>query len=130
MVVLLPLDVWCPRSPMMRSRLPRVLLISVVVSLLVCLGCDDTGAGEAGDKSLQNSPSFDSRAIVVLGYLDHRQGLVATVKWPRVAFAVGDGTLLLTAAHCVVDFEGSSRQAVSTDIVVVSPYYGDVYDFD
>ncbi len=114
----------------MRGHLPKTLVIAVAVGLLVCLGCDDTGVGEAGDKSLQNSPSFDSRAIVVLGYLDHRQGLVATAKWPRVAFAIGDGTLLLTAAHCVVDFEGSSKQAVSTDIVVVSPYYGDVFDFD
>lgn len=114
----------------MRSHLSRVLLVTAVVGILVCLGCDDTGADAAGDKSLQDSSSFDSRAIVVLGYLDHRQGLVATAKWPRVAFAIGDGTLLLTAAHCVVDFEGSSKQAVSTDIVVVSPYYGDVFDFD
>ncbi len=111
----------------MRSHLPSVLWVAAVVGLLVCLGCDDTGAD---DKSLQDSSSFDSQAIVVLGYLDHRQGLIATAKWPRVAFAIGDGTLLLTAAHCVVDFEGSSKQAVSTDIVVVSPYYGDVFDFD
>lgn len=106
----------------MRGHLPRILLVAAAVGLLVCRGCDD--------KSLQDSLGSDSRAIVVLGYLDHRQGLVATAKWPRVAFAIGDGTLLLTAAHCVVDFKGSSRQAVSTDIVVVSPYYGDVYDFD
>jgi tetratricopeptide (TPR) repeat protein len=114
----------------MRGHLPRVLLVAAAVGILVCRGCDDTGAGAVDDKSLQDSLGFDSRAIVVLGYLDHRQGLVATVKWPRVAFAIGDGTLLLTAAHCVVDFEGSSRQAVSTDIVVVSPYYGDAFDFD
>lgn len=114
----------------MRSHLPRILLVVAAVGLPVCRGCDDTGADVADDKLLQDSSGFDSRAIVVLGYLDHRQGLVATAKWPRVAFAIGDGTLLLTAAHCVVDFEGSSRQAVSTDIVVVSPYYGDVFDFD
>jgi hypothetical protein len=29
---------------MMRGHLPKILVIAVAVGLLVCLGCDDTGA--------------------------------------------------------------------------------------
>jgi hypothetical protein len=88
-----------------------------------------------GTFPIGRSPAIDSvagadpNALVVLAYLGHRQGLTATTKWPRVAFAVGDGTLLLTAAHCVADFHDAPEQVVSTDIVVISPYYGDVFDF-
>ncbi len=102
----------------------------VLLGLWVAAGGRDTVAAAAGEQALASTPGLDPRAIVVLGYLDHRQGLMATAKWPRVAFAIGDGTLLLTAAHCVDDFQVSSKQAASMDIVVVSPYYGDVFDFD
>ena len=46
-----------------------------------------------------------------------------------MAFAIGDGTLLLTAYHCVDDFKVASDEPASIDTVVISPYYGDVYDF-
>ena len=77
----------------------------------------------------QNSSNFDERAIVVLGYLDWRQNATGTTKWPRVAFAIGDGTLLMTAAHCVADFKLAPDEAFSMDTVAISPYYGDVFDF-
>ncbi|MBW8041954.1 MAG: tetratricopeptide repeat protein [Planctomycetes bacterium] len=74
-------------------------------------------------------PDFPSQAIVVLAYLGRTQrGTV--VEWPRVAFAIGDGTLILTAAHCVQGFADPRRQAVSPDVVVISPYYGDVFEFE
>ena len=74
-------------------------------------------------------PDFPSQAIVVLAYLGRTQrGTV--VEWPKVAFAIGDGTLILTAAHCVQGFTDPRRQAVSPDVVVISPYYGDVFEFE
>jgi pentatricopeptide repeat protein len=81
---------------------------------------------------LQNgydSYKFDQRAIVVLGYLDWRQGGSGAIRVPRVAFAIGDGTLLLTAAHCVDDFQAEPDEPISIDKIIISPYYGDVYDF-
>jgi len=51
------------------------------------------------------------------------------VKWPRVGFAIGDGTLILTAAHCVSDLDDKGSQAVSPETFVISPYYGDVFEF-
>ena len=114
----------------MQSRRSKIALLAALLGLWLAAGCKDAATKGAGEQALASVPGLDPRAIVVLGYLDHRQGLTATAKWPRVAFAIGDGTLLLTAAHCVDDFQESSRQAVSTDIVVISPYYGDVFDFD
>ena len=73
-------------------------------------------------------PGFRSDAVVVLAYLG-RQEFGTEAKWPRVGFVVGDGTLILTAAHCILDFDEQGRQAVSSDTVVVSPYYGDVFKF-
>ncbi|HIJ54074.1 MAG TPA: tetratricopeptide repeat protein [Planctomycetes bacterium] len=73
-------------------------------------------------------PDFPSQAIVVLAYLG-RQQRGTVVEWPRVAFAIGDGTLILTAAHCVRGFAHPHRQAISPDVVVISPYYGDAFEF-
>jgi tetratricopeptide (TPR) repeat protein len=101
----------------------QVFLIAIVMTaeiLAPAAGGDNTSAGIT---------DLDPNAIVVLGYLDRQQGMNASVKWPRVAFAIGDGTLLLTAAHCVTDLQGPTNRAISTNIVVVSPYYGDVFDF-
>ena len=83
-----------------------------------------------GQQTEQQVPSFDPRAIVVLGYLDWRHDARGATKWPRVAFALGDGTLLLTAAHCVSDFQNNPDGPASINTVVISPYYGDVYDFE
>jgi tetratricopeptide (TPR) repeat protein len=74
-------------------------------------------------------PGFESQAVVVLAYFDQQQtGSMLTA--PRVAFAVGDGTLLLTAAHCVTDLGKSSKTAASANRLLISPYYGDVFDFE
>ena len=71
---------------------------------------------------------FRSDSVVVLGYFKRKQkNTIAT--FPRVAFAIGDGSLLLTAAHCVDDFDEQQVQAVSREIVVISPYYGDIFGF-
>jgi len=74
-------------------------------------------------------PGFASEAVVMLAYLGrHEQGVI--VEAPKTAFAIGDGTLILTAAHCVASFQDSHTEAVSPNIVVISPYYGDVFEFE
>jgi pentatricopeptide repeat protein len=113
----------------MHNRCRKMALLVALVGLWLATGCKDRATELCGEEVLAGIPGLDPRAIVVLGYLDHQRGLTATAKWPRVAFAIGDGSLLLTAAHCVEDFREFSRKAVSTDIVVISPYYGDVFDF-
>lgn len=107
------------------------VLIGVIVgtTVIVAWECRDGTFAIGRSPAIDSIPNADPNALVVLAYLGHRQGLTATTKWPRVAFAVGDGTLLLTAAHCVADFHDAPEQVVSTDIVVISPYYGDVFDF-
>ena len=71
---------------------------------------------------------FPSKAFVVLAYMGKSQW-GTSARYPRVAFAIGDGTLILTAAHCVADFNQGGVQANSPHTVVISPYYGDVFDF-
>lgn len=44
----------------------------------------------------------------------------------RNAFAVGDGQYVLTAAHCVADFENTNK--VLRRPMVISPYYGDIFE--
>jgi len=44
----------------------------------------------------------------------------------RVGFAVGDGRIVLTAAHCVEDFGNSNHSLFEP--LVISPYYGDIFE--
>lgn len=107
----------------------NILLILFFAGLFFPAGCEHKAKNNSGRKIISEIPDFASEAIVVLAYLGrHQRG--ATIKSPRVAFAIGDGTLILTAAHCVQDFGEPRKQAVSPDIVVISPYYGDVFDFE
>ena len=44
----------------------------------------------------------------------------------RVGFAVGDGRKVLSAAHCVEDFENANHSLFRP--LVISPYYGDIFE--
>lgn len=44
----------------------------------------------------------------------------------RVGFAAGDGRTILTAAHCVEDFENANHSLFQP--LVISPYYGDIFE--
>ncbi len=114
----------------MKHLLAFALGVVIALGLIILLEFSGGAADVTLPVAPENVPNLDPRAIVVLEYLDRRQSIIGTTKWTRVAFAVGDGTLLLTAAHCVDDFQGPSKQPVSTDIVVISPYYGDVFGFE
>lgn len=110
----------------MRKLALGTLLILLLAGPLFVAGCKPARGRDASPQMLEQIPGFDPNAIVLLAYLgNHQHG--AMLQWPRVAFAIGDGTLLLTAAHCVDDLCGSPGQAMSPDIVAISPYYGDAY---
>jgi tetratricopeptide (TPR) repeat protein len=99
-------------------------LILFLTSLLTC-GCNQFAS--SGDASRQLKPSYDPNALVLIAHIDHRQH-ETLISWPRVAFAVGDGTILLTAEHCVDSPPSWTNPPMSPEIVVISPYYGDIYN--
>ncbi len=110
----------------------RQLILALLVTLNICILPGYSAKEHAVNEpnTLNDIPNFDTRAIVILGYLGQREGFRNTAMWPSVAFAIGDGTLLLTAAHCVAHYQVTSQTPVSIDTVVISPYYGDVFDFE
>jgi hypothetical protein len=112
------------------------ILITLLITIITFIVIEGFLAlpGYYADKSAANRQQggqkttvFDPRAIVVLEYLDWRHNGFG-IKGTKVAFAIGDGSLLLTAAHCVDDFQPTTDAPISIDPVVISPYYGDVFD--
>ncbi len=69
--------------------------------------------------------SYDSKAIVLLAYYARTQGGYQ-FGGMQVAFAVGDGTLLVTAAHCVDDYVEHAAQGLLVKPLAISAYFGDV----
>jgi tetratricopeptide (TPR) repeat protein len=115
------------------------ILITLIVTIITFIVIEGFLAfsGYYTNKSVKNQQQggqktivFDTRAIVILYHLEYRQGISYAIKGSKVAFAIGDGTLLLTAAHCVDDFLDKSKTTMSIVPLVFSPYYGDVFDFE
>ncbi len=115
---------------MKKNLLAFLLGAAIATSLIVVLELSDATTEVSRRVAVETIPDLDPRALVVLEYVDRRQNAIGTTRWTRVAFAIGDGTLLLTAAHCVDDFQQPSNEPISTDMVVISPYYGDVFGFE
>ncbi|MHC4519693.1 MAG: tetratricopeptide repeat protein [Planctomycetota bacterium] len=113
----------------MRRRFMRYLLVFIAAAVSVQAAWASGPARPEDRERLPGIAGLDARAVVVLGYYDRGRG-TASVRWPRVAFAIGDGTLLLTAAHCVDDLLDPSARPVSPEAVVISPYYGDAFGFE
>lgn len=70
---------------------------------------------------------FDPQAIVILPYLGIAEDR-RTYRGNSMGVAAGDGSVLVTAAHCVDDFAEADRKAILAKPLVVSPYYGDVFE--
>jgi pentatricopeptide repeat protein len=107
----------------MRKNLYSIFLLLLIVGFLAC-GCSELTNQQ--DQKLQLKPGYDPNALVLLVLLDHRQN-ETLISWPRVAVAIGDGTLLLTAGHCVDIPPRWPKRQMSPEVVAVSPYYGDIY---
>jgi tetratricopeptide (TPR) repeat protein len=111
----------------MRKATLNFLLILLFIGPLFVGGSEAAKGNDSGQQVLEQIPGLDQRAVVVLAHTDRQQSAVHVEL--GVAFAIGDGTLLLTAAHCVSDFAEAPKQAVSHCTIVISPYYGDMFDF-
>jgi ankyrin repeat protein/tetratricopeptide (TPR) repeat protein len=72
------------------------------------------------------SGRLNPRAIVYLVYLGRTQRGYR-LKGARLAFAIGDGRYLITAAHCVDDFRTDSGEAIAKPLLI-SPHYGDLFE--
>ena len=71
------------------------------------------------------SERLNPRAVVYVVYLGRTQ-TGYRLKGARLAFAIGDGRHVVTAAHCVDDFQDATGDAIATPLLV-SPHYGDVF---
>ncbi len=71
---------------------------------------------------------FDHHAIVRILYLGIKQTAFSYRGPNRVAFVIGDGSLLVTAAHCLTDIIEDSRKGVLIKPKVISRYYGDIFE--
>jgi pentatricopeptide repeat protein len=108
----------------MRKTTYKLLLVLLIAGFLTC-GCSELLKKQ--DRSFQPRPGYDPNALVLLVHIDHGQN-ETRISWPRVAFAVGDGTIILTAKHCVDRPPHFPKRPMSPELVVVSPYYGDIYN--
>jgi ankyrin repeat protein/tetratricopeptide (TPR) repeat protein len=70
---------------------------------------------------------FDERALVQLVHLATTRDAF-NYKGLRMGFAVGDGSLVVTAAHCVGDIIEDSAKGCLVRPKVISRYYGDIFD--
>lgn len=127
-----------------RNSIPASIFLFFIISLFACdvvVASSPPSNWKASSKlkkawknrelvyASQAIDGFCSDAVVVLGNFGRREGAISVIQ-PRVAFAIGDGTLLVTAAHCVGDLYDDEQQAVSHEVIVVSPYYGDIFTFE
>jgi ankyrin repeat protein/tetratricopeptide (TPR) repeat protein len=71
--------------------------------------------------------AFDRLAIVQLVYLGKKQrGFL--YRGTRVGFVIGDGSLIVTAAHCVDDIIEDNERGILVKPQVISRYYGDIFN--
>ncbi len=69
-------------------------------------------------------------SLVLLVHSAAREGgTIALNGGPAMAFAIGDGSLVLTAAHCLDWPAGKDcHGAISKQVTVLSPFYGDEFE--
>ncbi len=111
----------------MKTTMRKAILTCLILFLVSLLACGCSEFAHSGDASRQLKPGYDPNALVLIAHIDHRQH-ETLISWPRVAFAIGDGTILLTAEHCVDTPPHWTNSPMSPEVVVISPYYGDIYN--
>ncbi|MHC4124652.1 MAG: ankyrin repeat domain-containing protein, partial [Planctomycetota bacterium] len=117
-----------------------------MVSLLAANGADETIPDDYGQtpeqaaaimklrkthklvKAGDESELFDHHAIVQILYFGITQKGFKC-PWPnRVGFVIGDGSLVVTAAHCLDDIVEGSKKGILVRPQVVSRYYSDIFE--
>ena len=71
---------------------------------------------------------FNQHAIVQVLYLGINQTAFSYRGPYRIAFVIGDGSLLVTAAHCLTDIIEDSEKGILIKPKVISRYYGDIFE--
>jgi len=77
----------------------------------------------------QSEHGFPPEAFVLLTSMARHAHHTST-EGLAVGFAVGDGTLVLTAAHCERSVSQPRSKGIVAERFVFSPYYGDLFDFE
>ena len=105
----------------MKSRFvgitPHILFLCLV---LPCMGQPPAPSG------VDTSPAH-GKPLVLLSSMDHRANGEISFQLPKMGFAVGDGTLIVTAEHCIDSFLAQPPHSTSRQLVAISPYYGDIF---
>ncbi|MCH7557007.1 MAG: ankyrin repeat domain-containing protein [Planctomycetes bacterium] len=70
---------------------------------------------------------FNQHAIVQILYFGIKQ-TAFSYRGNRIAFVIGDGSLLVTAAHCIDDITEDNRRGILVKPQVISRYYGDIFE--
>lgn len=97
----------------------RTAIIRRYAVLLLWLACWTVSSPALGAKQ----PDPDAFVYILnMGLRDNQ----IVYNGLRVGFAVGDGCTILTAAHCVEDFENESLSFFQP--LVISPHYGDIFE--
>ena len=104
------------------------ITLIVISNVLLLSGCRSSQTQyELEESFLQKHPDYDPNTIVLLVHIaEGRNGVY--ISLPRVSFAVGDGTTIVTAAHCVKrPTNWPQGEKLSSEILAISPYYGDAF---
>ncbi len=78
-------------------------------------------------ESIEAIPQELLDPIVLVGCMDYTARGKFSLEMPRMGFAIGDGTLIVTAEHCVDSFRDPAPPSSSRLVFAISPYYGDIY---
>jgi hypothetical protein len=85
------------------------------------------GFAQASGSSTTAFSSMHYKPLVLLSSVDKGAGSSFSFQIRRVGFVVGDGSLIVTAEHCIDDFLTPPAHSSSRRIFAISPYYGDVF---
>ncbi|RJP33417.1 MAG: hypothetical protein C4527_04545 [Candidatus Omnitrophota bacterium] len=87
---------------------------------------------ERAERTLMDASSsllpFDPQAIVMILYLGITPDGNEQYKGIRIGFAVENGSMILTAAHCLTDFINDAEQGSLVKPIVISSFYGDAFE--
>ena len=77
----------------------------------------------------QSEHGFPPEAFVLLTSTA-RHAHFTSAENLAVGFVIGDGTLVLTAAHCERSISQPRSKGIVAERFILSPYYGDLFDFE
>lgn len=99
--------------------LKKPILLALVLVFLLCPNTVTWAVSESDTSKIDPDAFVYILNMGIEGNKLHFSGL-------RNGFAVGNGQYILTAAHCVADFENTNE--VLRQPLVISPYYGDIFE--